>query len=358
MSSNKKFKSLIIFIVAAVFPSICALNAKAEYKPPAELGKIAEVNGVIITHLEFEQILRKRVEDALRRGAKVKELDQKKMMISVVDELVGTELLFQESVRLGLKVSETEIYNIYNKGIDREYKSRDDYKKDLEKAHLTEDYVKLGIEKSLGVEKLIREKFMPSLKTGEADAEKFYEENLPDFEHPELLETRHIMVKVPDMKDQKAKNAALAKIKGIEKRLEQGEDFAKVAKETSGCPSRDKGGVLPPFSKGQMSGLEPYEKAAFALKAGQRSGVVETRFGYHIIELTGKQAAGMVPFGEVKKNIIEMLQNKEMTELLIAKIMELRKKAKVKTYVDKLLKDLSAQDSSGKPAPDASKSKK
>jgi parvulin-like peptidyl-prolyl isomerase len=67
--------------------------------------------------------------------------------------------------------------------------------------------------------------------------------------------------------------------------LQQGGDFASLAREHSDCPSSAKGGDLGNFGRGQMVG--PFEETAFGLEVGQTSGVVETPFGYHIIQRTG-----------------------------------------------------------------------
>jgi parvulin-like peptidyl-prolyl isomerase len=62
---------------------------------------------------------------------------------------------------------------------------------------------------------------------------------------------------------------------------ERGVDFAQLAKDTSDGPSGVEGGVLPPFAREQM--VKPFSDAAFALRPGEVSGVVETQFGFHVI---------------------------------------------------------------------------
>ena len=67
----------------------------------------------------------------------------------------------------------------------------------------------------------------------------------------------------------------------ILERLKKGEKFSKIAKDVSRCPSKKRGGDLGTFGRGQM--VKEFENAAFALKKGEISGIIKTKFGYHII---------------------------------------------------------------------------
>lgn len=83
----------------------------------------------------------------------------------------------------------------------------------------------------------------------------------------------------------RSKQQAATEIEALKQRIGAGEDFAALARQHSDCPSGKSGGDLGTFGRGQM--VPAFEQAAFGLPIGQVSGVVETDFGYHIIQRTG-----------------------------------------------------------------------
>lgn len=83
----------------------------------------------------------------------------------------------------------------------------------------------------------------------------------------------------------RSKEEARAEILALAKELADGADFQQLAAENSDCPSGMRGGDLGTFGRGQMVG--PFEDAAFALEVGNISDVVETDFGFHLIQRTG-----------------------------------------------------------------------
>jgi len=138
----------------------------------------------------------------------------------------------------------------------------------------------------------------PKPEAAEAMARAAYKAKPDRFKIGDQVHARHILVAGTDAD-------AKAKAEKILADLKAGGDFAQLAKEHSADKSNaDKGGDLGFFTRGKM--VPEFETAAFALaKPGDLSGVVETKFGFHIIQLQEKKSAGVRPFDEVKADLIK-----------------------------------------------------
>ena len=108
--------------------------------------------------------------------------------------------------------------------------------------------------------------------------------------------------------------------------LKGGADFAELAKTRSTGPSGPRGGDLGFFAKGAM--VPPFAEAAFALRPGEISGPVKTRFGWHVIKLDARRQAEGPEFGELRDKIRGQIAQEEIGKI----ITELRKGAKVDIY--------------------------
>jgi peptidyl-prolyl cis-trans isomerase C len=99
----------------------------------------------------------------------------------------------------------------------------------------------------------------------------------------ESVKASHILIKVDATASAEDKAKAKAKLEGIRKDiLDKKIAFADAAKQNSDCPSKDRGGDLGTFRHGDM--VPEFDRVAFSVKPGEMSEVVETEFGYHIIQ--------------------------------------------------------------------------
>ncbi len=174
--------------------------------------------------------------------------------------------------------------------------------------------------------------FKQETAVSDADAKAFYDKLVAKEPPREEIRARHILVKTED------------EAKAIIKELEGGADFAELAKARSTGPSGKKsGGDLGYFGAGQM--IKPFEKVAFALKKGEISKPVKTKFGWHVIKLEDRRQSKPPAFEGIKDKLIPLLRRTKGEEL----ISRLRKAAKIEFMNKKTVKD-TGDDKDGKKA--------
>ena len=146
----------------------------------------------------------------------------------------------------------------------------------------------------------------------DADIKAYYDQNLARYKTDEQRRASHILIAAGKDAPAADKAAAKAKAEKILAQLRKSpNDFAKLAKENSQDPgSAERGGDLDFFGKGMM--VKPFEEAAYALKEGEISDVVQSDFGFHIIRLTALKAATTRPLSEVKANITDEIRRQQV----------------------------------------------
>lgn len=144
-----------------------------------------------------------------------------------------------------------------------------------------------------------------AVKPSDADLKKYYDDNIARFKTQAQVRASHILITAP--KDASAADKAKAK-QQAETLLAQvkahPDQFAEIAQKNSQDPgSAGKGGDLGYFSRGMIAGGSAFDDAAFGLKKGEISGIVQTDFGYHILQATDVKPSVTQPFDEVKDAI-------------------------------------------------------
>jgi len=155
--------------------------------------------------------------------------------------------------------------------------------------------------------------FEKEVETTEKEIESYYEYNADMYRHPKEVKARHILFKVGPDDTEEVKAKIKSRAEKVLEKARKGEDFAALAKKYSEGPSKSKGGDLGYFKAGEMEA--PFEEAAFALKKGEISGLVLTRFGYHIILVEDIKEAGITPLEKVRDDIVATLAGNIATEM-------------------------------------------
>ncbi len=146
-----------------------------------------------------------------------------------------------------------------------------------------------------------------------ADIQRYYNQHQQQFQVPEQVRVRHILIKVPAKADAKTVSAAQAKAQDILKQLKGGANFSELAKKYSDDPgSKEQGGELGFVQHGAT--VPEFDRTAFSLQPGQLSGVIRTQFGFHILQVEEKQPAHVKPVDEVHDLIMANLMQQAQSE--------------------------------------------
>ncbi|MBW2283764.1 MAG: peptidylprolyl isomerase [Deltaproteobacteria bacterium] len=327
MLKIRKFGLLTILVLLAMLYALP--SAMAQYKQ--DKGVIAAmVNGTVITTEMLDQEFAAIKQKVLQPG-QVPNQDQLAMMKKkVLESLIDFELLYQDAVKKGYTTDNAAVNERLDK-VKTQFPSEEAFKESLGKSGLTPEKLKIKMQRELTVEKYIDEGFVKKAVISEEEAKAYYNENLEAFKKPEHRKASHILIKVDPKADEAQKAEARKRIEAIQERLKKGEDFAELAKELSEGPSKQKGGDLGFFARGQM--VKPFEDAIFALKPGEVSGIVTTQFGYHLIKCVEVQAPHTVPYEKVKANLTEYLKQQKARTELQAYMAKVKKEAKVETFL-------------------------
>lgn len=166
-------------------------------------------------------------------------------------------------------------------------------------------------------------------EASEADCRKFYQENPASFQQGEMAAASHILFSLGN--DTPA-SLVKAKAEGILAQVQANPGhFASLAKEHSTCPSGQEGGALGQFGRGQM--VPEFEAAVFSTEPGQIAPeLIETQFGYHIIQVTERKGGEPVSFDEVKERLQEFLSDMAGRKANHAYISTLLDAAKIEGY--------------------------
>ncbi len=311
-------------------PGAPGAPAAPAVKPvPAQLpATIARVNGEAIGKEEFEQAV-KNVE--ARAGQPVPTDRRAEVYRGLLDQMIAYKLLLQQSKTLKITVADADVDNRI-KQIQAQFPNEQAFTKALNDQHVTLDRLKKDQRDQLLIGKVIDAEVNSKVSVTPKEVDDFYAKNTDKFKEPENVHAAHILIAVPKDADAATKAKAKAEAEAILKQIRGGADFAALAKQKSQDPgSAPGGGDLGSFAKGQM--VPQFEEAAFKLKPGQISGVVETPFGFHIIKVIEHKQPRTVPLEEARPQLTEMLKQQQASQKADAYIAELKSKSKIDIYI-------------------------
>lgn len=272
----KTKRIFIVFLAIIMLFNLAACNKKTE---PSTI-KVT-VNGKTISTEDYDSKLAQMKEmyeaengpeiweQEIEPGLTFKQYLEDMVLESMILDIV----LEEEAIKAGITVKDEEFNDRFAKY--REYFTSDEeYNNFLKDSGMTEDFLKQSLRTEMLIEQFlaIKSEDINKLEPSEAELKALYENKKAMFD---MVKASHILVD-----DEKL-------AKEIKEKIDKGEDFAKLAEEFSTCPSKEVGGDLGYFAKGEM--VKEFSDLAFNMEIGQISDPVKTKFGYHIIKLTGKK---------------------------------------------------------------------
>lgn len=315
---------------------------------------IVKGKGFEIKQSELDQVLTGAKANAAAQGQQL----PPEFTVAILNQLVTIQMLLQKATDADRLAGQAEADQQFTNLLKR-FGSQEAFARQLKAVGMTLDELRAkAVQEATAKAALKREL---NIAVSDADAKAFYEKHAADFEQPEMAHVRHILLMTVDPVTRSAlpTNSVAAKRKQIDDLLKQvrgGADFAALAKQYSEDPgSKDNGGELPEFPRGQM--VPEFEAAAFALTNNQVSDVVTTMYGYHIIKMINDTPAKKYAYADTLppagKTVAEICKNEVEAQKIKDQAGDYVKKLRTEMGVEILDPSLKALDTTVRAQADA-----
>ena len=287
----------------------------------------ARVNGIGIAQEQlersFDEELRQRKLNLLqiRNPERVKQMKR-----AVLDRLIEQELFWQQAQVAGTVASSQEVEQAFQSTLGQ-FKSKEAFERRLLVEGYTPETYRLLVKTQVSATKYANSVGARASQVSDPEVHQAYLDNPEKFRRAQQVSARHIFIKVPpDAKDEE-RAASRKRAEQLLKAARAGEDFEQLARLHSEAPTRQWGGAMEPFARGQVP--RPIEDAAFALAAGQMSGVVSTPEGFHILKVEAIDPEVIVNEEQARARIRTYLEQRKANAAIEKEAERLRKGGKV-----------------------------
>jgi peptidyl-prolyl cis-trans isomerase SurA len=292
---------------------------------------VARVNNEIITSSELEKARTAASEEA-QQDCNGK-CTQEQLQVAVEDrqkfalrDLIDQSLLAQRGKDMGLSVEADVVKQLDEIRIKNNLPDMEALEKAVTKEGLNWDDFKNNIRNKILTQQVIQREVGSHITIGHDDAQKYYDEHKNEFVKPEEVALRAIELgtdgKTPEQVAEVKKKAD-----DFLKRINDGEDFAVLAKRFSDGSTAQQGGYLGVYKRGELS--KEIEDKVFAMKKNQLTDVIETKQGFLILQVLERYEAGVQPFEKVEPEIMDHLYSERMEPALRDYLKTLREQSYV-----------------------------
>jgi parvulin-like peptidyl-prolyl isomerase len=287
--------------LAALLLAVVALAATAAFAQNIP-GAAARVNGVEISNFRlerhFEEFLRSQRRNVT---AMINPKVYKKLKREALDQLIERELLWQAARADGRVATDAEVQKALQAMAAQIKGGREAYLRRLAQAGFDEASYAEYVRQEMSGAAWLQRRASAASPVSDADVAAAYQANLNRYQRPETVRAQHILLKVAPDAPADAHAAARSALAKIRAEAAAGADFGDLARKHSQDSTASDGGDLGDVARGRT--VKPFEDALFALAPGEVSGVVQTRFGYHLIRAESRQPAAVRPLEEARDDI-------------------------------------------------------
>jgi parvulin-like peptidyl-prolyl isomerase len=287
----------------------------------------ARVNG---TGVSQEQLERSFDEDLRQRKLNLLQIRNperlKQMKRAVLDRLIEQELFWQQAQAAGAVASPQEVEQAFQSTLEQ-FKSKEAFEKRLLVEGYTPETYRELVKKQVSATKYANSVGAKEAAVSDPEVHRFYLDNPGKFQRPQQLRAREIFIRSAPAAGAEERAAHRSRAEELLKAARAGEDFEKLARAHSDAPTRQWGGEMEPFARGQLA--KPLEEAAFALAAGQVSGIVSTPQGLHILKVEAIVPEVIVKEEQARAQIRAFLEQKKANAAIEKEAERLRGEGKV-----------------------------
>ena len=275
---------------------------------------IARVNNEIITRSEYNKSLATGSEE-VRQDCQAKctpeqleaALEDRKK--TALKDLIDQSLLAQRGKDMGLSVETDVVKQLDQIRQGNKLGSMDDLEKAVSSQGLNWEDFKNNIRNRILTQKVVSQEVGSHISIGESDARSYYDEHKSEFVRPEQVAIREIIVNTDGKKE--AEVAELRKkAETALKRVKDGEDFGEIAKRLSDGATKEQGGYIGTFKRGELA--KQLEEVVFKMKRNELTDVLETKQGFLVMQVLEHYDEGEQPFEKVKNEIMDRLYNQKL----------------------------------------------
>ena len=291
---------------------------------------VAKVNGAEIKAWLVKEVEKVHRQQIMKQLGTVPPDIEKSMPSTALDQAIKSELLYQQAVKEGIKIDQKLVDDDF-KSVKMSFPNEQSFKDFLQAVGYGENELRTEIERRFVVNSYLKDKIALQVRVAEKDAKDYYDKNPEQFRAKELVRASYILFPFSEDTSEERKTLLKEQAQKVLQEARSGKDFAELAKKYSKAPNADKGGDLGYFPRGKM--VSNFEKIVFSLPIGEISDLFETQFGYNILKVTDKKPEGMMPYDQIKMQIMDILMMKGLEEAIGKKLDALAKESKIEILV-------------------------